>query len=128
MVNHASRGFFQFHDILENGSNSAYLDWFHVKEFPLYAYDPDRSPNYGAWWGLPALPKFNVATPAVREYLLGIGRRLDRTSGSTAGLDVANEIDDDTFWQEFRRRVKRANPDAYIVGEGLGRLVALAPG
>ena len=27
------------------------------------------------------------------------------------------EIDDDSFWQEFRRRVRRANPEAYIVGE-----------
>jgi neopullulanase len=32
-------------------------------------------------------------------------------------LDVAAEIDDDSFWQEFRRRVKAANPDAYIVAE-----------
>src|SRR5690606_23205393 len=33
-------------------------------------------------------------------------------------LDVANEIDDDDFWREFRRRVRAGNPEAYIVGEG----------
>ncbi len=32
-------------------------------------------------------------------------------------LDVPADIDDDSFWQEFRLRVKRANPEAYIVGE-----------
>ncbi len=32
-------------------------------------------------------------------------------------LDVPSEIDDDSFWQEFRRVVKGANPEAYIVGE-----------
>jgi glycosidase len=32
-------------------------------------------------------------------------------------LDVPNEIDDDSFWQEFRRRIKAINSDAYIVGE-----------
>jgi neopullulanase len=32
-------------------------------------------------------------------------------------LDVPNEIDDDAFWQEFRRRCKAVNPEAYIVGE-----------
>ena len=32
-------------------------------------------------------------------------------------LDVPNEIDDDSFWREFRTRVKTVNPDAYIVGE-----------
>jgi len=30
---------------------------------------------------------------------------------------VPAEINDDAFWQEFRRRVKAINPDAYIVGE-----------
>ena len=30
VFNHASRGFFQFNDILENGPESAYLDWFTV--------------------------------------------------------------------------------------------------
>jgi neopullulanase len=32
-------------------------------------------------------------------------------------LDVAADIDDDSFWQEFRRRVRAINPDAYIVAE-----------
>jgi glycosidase len=32
-------------------------------------------------------------------------------------LDVPNDIDDDSFWQEFRHRIKAINPDAYIVGE-----------
>jgi len=32
-------------------------------------------------------------------------------------LDVPGEIRDNEFWREFRRRVKGANPDVYIVGE-----------
>jgi cyclomaltodextrinase / maltogenic alpha-amylase / neopullulanase len=32
-------------------------------------------------------------------------------------LDVPTEIDDDSFWQEFRYRVRQANSEAYIVGE-----------
>ena len=31
--------------------------------------------------------------------------------------DVPYCIDDDSFWQEFRRVVKTANPEAYLVGE-----------
>lgn len=117
VFNHASRGFFQFHDILENGANSAYLDWFMVKDFPLYAYDADRAPNYGAWWNLPALPKFNIKTPAVREFLLGVARHWIDFGIDGWRLDVANEIDDDEFWREFRIRVRQGNPQAYIVGE-----------
>jgi neopullulanase len=117
VFNHASRGFFQFHDILENGANSAYLDWFSVHAFPLNAYELDKSPSYKAWWGLPALPKFNTETPAVREFLWGVGRRWVDFGIDGWRLDVANEIDDDDFWREFRRRVRAGNPDAYIVGE-----------
>jgi cyclomaltodextrinase / maltogenic alpha-amylase / neopullulanase len=117
VFNHASRGFFPFHDILENGADSAYLDWFTVKDFPLNAYDADKAPNYQAWWGLPALPKFNTESPEVREFLWGIGRKWIEFGIDGWRLDVPNEIDDDSFWREFRRRVRAANPEAYIVGE-----------
>jgi neopullulanase len=117
VFNHASRGFFQFHDILENGADSAYLDWFTVSNFPLYAYDHERSPGYKAWWNLHALPKFNTDTREVREFLWGIARQWIDFGIDGWRLDVANEIDDDAFWREFRRRVRDGNPEAYIVGE-----------
>ncbi len=117
VFNHASRGFFPFHDILENGQNSAYLDWFIIHGWPLNPYDHTRPPGYGAWWDLHALPKFNIRTPAVREFLWGIGRTWIDFGIDGWRLDVANEIEDDDFWREFRRRVRDGNPEAYIVGE-----------
>ncbi len=223
VFNHASRGFYQFQQTLENGSSSPYLDWFYFEGDLLapgvgpYAYpephlhrekwtwrerrryrralargetpdrgetpalgeaieqgdSPDRGadglrdavgsgaagpygggagapeadrpearddhPNaadlagetglpvndggsrnrygYFAWWDIPALPKFNTDTPAVREFLLDVGEYWIRRGADGWRLDVPGEIDDDEFWREFRRRVKAANPDAYIVGE-----------
>lgn len=116
VFNHASRGFLPFNDILENGKDSAYLDWFTIHGFPVHAYDGQK-PNYAAWWGIPALPKFNVKCPEAREFLLDIGRRWIEFGIDGWRLDVANEIDDDDFWREFRRRVREADPQAYIVGE-----------
>jgi cyclomaltodextrinase len=117
VFNHASRGFFQFHDILENGENSAYLDWFTVQGFPLNAYDHSKAPGYGAWWNLHALPKFNIHTPAVREFLLGVARHWIDFGIDGWRLDVAGEIEDDNFWRDFRKSVHAGNSDAYIVGE-----------
>ncbi|HOU23004.1 MAG TPA: glycoside hydrolase family 13 protein [Anaerolineae bacterium] len=117
VFNHASRGFFQFHDILENGLSSPYLDWFIVNGWPLYAYDSQHRPNYAAWWGLRALPKFNLQTPEVREFLLGVAGYWIEQGVDGWRLDVPGEIDDDNFWRDFRRVVKSRNPDAYIVGE-----------
>ncbi len=117
VFNHASRGFFQFNHILENGAASPYLDWFIVNGWPLYAYDSQRKPNYAAWWGLRALPEFNTDSPAVREFLLGVACHWIEQGVDGWRLDVPGEIKDDSFWREFRSRVKAANPEAYIVGE-----------
>jgi neopullulanase len=73
--------------------------------------------GYTAWWNLPALPKFNTQTPAVREFIFEAAEYWLRFGADGWRLDVPAEINDDSFWQEFRRRVKAVNPDAYIVGE-----------
>jgi cyclomaltodextrinase / maltogenic alpha-amylase / neopullulanase len=118
VFNHCSRGFFQFNHILENGANSPYIDWFTVYQWPLHPYgSTDQSPGYWCWWNDPALPKFNTATEAVREFLWSVGEYWIKQGVDGWRLDVPNEINDDDFWREFRRRVKTANPDAYVVGE-----------
>lgn len=116
VFNHASRGFYQFNHALENGSNSPYLDWFHITGFPLNAYGGGKL-NYDAWWGIPDLPKLNTTTPAVREFIFKVAEYWINFGVDGWRLDVPAEINDDEFWREFRNRVKAANPEAYIVGE-----------
>jgi neopullulanase len=131
VFNHCGRGFWQFHHVLEQGAASPYRDWFLLDEAVregranLNAY-PDRSGasrrvghplGYRAWWGLPALPKFNVAHLPVRAYLLDVAERWLRFGVDGWRLDVPAEIDDETFWQEFRERCRGVDPDAYLVGE-----------
>jgi cyclomaltodextrinase / maltogenic alpha-amylase / neopullulanase len=116
VFNHASRGFFQFHDILENGEKSPYLDWFHIHKYPLHAYGGGDI-GYDAWWGLPALPKFNTDTLEVREFLFSVATFWLHFGIDGWRLDVPNEIADDKFWQEFRSRCRAVNPECYIVGE-----------
>ncbi len=117
VFNHASRGFFQFNHLLECGEESPYKDWFHVYSWPVNAFNLEQQPNYAAWWGLHSLPKLNTDLPAVREFLWGVGTHWLKQGVDGWRLDVPNEIDDDAFWQEFRRRCKAVNPEAYIVGE-----------
>ncbi len=118
VFNHASRGFLPFHDLMENGEASPYRDWFHVHGFPLGAYgEGGVAAQYESWWNLPALPKLNTDTPEVREYLLTVAEHWLRFGADGWRLDVPNEIDDDAFWREFRRRCRAVNPDAYLVGE-----------
>lgn len=139
VFNHASRGFWQFHHVLENGAASPYRDWFHIEpsrlngDRPFQPYPADSAAKalasgqgsyeaigYGAWWNLPALPKFNTDCPAVREFLLDVATHWIKFGIDGWRLDVPNEIDDDDFWREFRSRVRAINSEAYIVGEVWG--------
>lgn len=117
VFNHASRGFFQFNHIMECGEQSPYIDWFMVREFPPNAFDNSEKPNYAAWWDLHALPKLNTDNPQVREFIWNVAAFWVEFGIDGWRLDVPFEIDDDEFWREFRRRVRKANPEAYIVGE-----------
>ncbi len=117
VFNHAGRGFFAFNDILENGPDSPWLDWFKIRGWPLFAYDTKRPPNYACWWSNPALPQFNHDNPDVREFLMRIAEYWLKTGIDGWRLDVPDCIEAPGFWQEFRKRVKSINPDAYIVGE-----------
>jgi neopullulanase len=123
VFNHASRGFYQFNHTLENGAASPYLDWFFFDQVrlksgrSLNAYGDAKHPGYTAWWNLAALPKLNTRTPAVREFIFDVAARWIDFGIDGWRLDVPEEINDDSFWQEFRRRVKKADPEAYIVGE-----------
>ena len=115
VFNHSGRGFFAFNHLLENGPASPYSDWYYVKGYPLRAYS--AKPNYAAWWDNPELPKLRIETPEVRNYLLAVAEHWIRFGADGWRLDVPEEISDMEFWREFRRRVKDANPQAYIVGE-----------
>jgi cyclomaltodextrinase len=135
VFNHASRGFYQFNHTLENGPASPYLDWFYVDEERLRSggrLDAYPSPEqkrlarngrslerlgYRAWWDLAALPKLNTDTEAVRRFIFDVARHWIEFGIDGWRLDVPHEIDDDAFWRQFRRVVKAANPEAYIVGE-----------
>lgn len=119
VFNHASRGFWPFHHILENGPRSPYVDWFQILDWPLHPYhsSEERPLNYKGWWDHAALPEFNTDNPGVRDHLFGVARYWIDFGIDGWRLDVPADIDDDSFWQEFRRIVKAANPDAYLCGE-----------
>lgn len=117
VFNHCGRGFFAFNDILENQSSSPYTNWFHISKFPVDAYSPGDATTYLGWWKYKSLPKFNTNEPAVRKYILDVARYWIEQGFDGWRLDVPNEIDDDPFWYEFRKVVRNANENAYLLGE-----------
>ncbi len=117
VFNHCGRGFWAFHHLLENGDSSPYRDWFHVHRWPLNPYSrTGKDCGYSCWWNNPALPKFNHANSAVREYLLNVSTHWVSKGIDGWRLDVPDEVPF-LFWKDFRAKVKALNPEAWIVGE-----------
>ncbi|GGF73499.1 neopullulanase [Paenibacillus albidus] len=115
VFNHSGRTFAPFVDVLEKGEDSAYKDWFHIRQFPLEVVN--GIPTYDTFAFEPLMPKLNTENPEVKEYLLRVAEYWIKEIGIDGWrLDVANEVDHE-FWREFRKVVKRANPEAYILGE-----------
>lgn len=128
VFNHAGRGFYPFQHLLENGVQSPYRDWFYLHPEVLagrreiQAYRPrgeaglERA-GYASWWDVPSLPKLRVEHRPAREFLFGVAEHWLRFGIDGWRLDVPADVLDDTFWPEFRERVRAIKADAYLVGE-----------
>lgn len=114
VFNHSGDTHWAFLDAQKNGPQSKYWNWYLIHGFPVVK---EPKPNYESWWGFSTLPKFNEYNPEVREYLLKAAEFWTKEGIDGWRLDVPNEVRDMNFWREFRTRVKRMNPDLYIVGE-----------
>ena len=102
------RGFWPFHHIIENGPSSPYIDWFHIKSFPinLYSSSPKTPPNYACWTNDPALPQLNHQNEDVINYLLEVGKFWTQMGVDEWRLDAPHEIGE-KFWRFFRQETKK---------------------
>lgn len=115
VLNHSSVEFEAFRDLRQHGEQSRFRNWYFPEGFPINI-EQGKS-NYQCWFGVASLPQFNTDNPETRQYLLDVAERWIKSSGIDGWrLDVPNEIPH-PFWKEFRRIVRAAKRDAYIVGE-----------
>lgn len=118
VFNHCSWYFPQFEDVVRNGCDSAYKDWFYELSFPVVRPDTEQEePEYACFAYERKMPKLNTANPEVQEYFAGVGRYwIEKFHVDGWRLDVANEVDKN-FWRKFRSAVRAANPEAVLIGE-----------
>ncbi len=127
VFNHAGRGFWPFQHVIESGGASPYRDWFYLDADVLdgrrrvlvdeHLCEEPGTRGYRSWWDVPGLPKLRVEHPPVREYLMQVVEHWTRFGIDGWRLDVPQDVEDPTFWPEFRTRVRAINPEAYLVGE-----------
>ena len=127
VFNHVGTGNYLFQDVLKNGKKSKYADWFEVTD---WGDGTPGSIQYNAWDKKSgALPVFKKdaklgLAQGPRDYIFAITKRWLDPDGDPSTrdgidgwrLDVPGDIPH-PFWKDWRKVVKAANPDAYIVGE-----------
>ncbi len=93
--------------------------------------DQDKWPynaSYDGWWGHDTLPKLNYeGSKELFDYVMRIAAKWVSAPFYADGwrLDVAADLGfspefNHYFWQEFRKAVKQANPEAIILAEHYG--------
>ncbi|MCM1539918.1 MAG: glycoside hydrolase family 13 protein [Blautia sp.] len=105
-------------------ADSPYRDYFQFHDQNRWPYNG----SYDGWWGHDTLPKLNYeGSQNLTEYVLEIARKWVSPPYNVDGwrLDVAADLGHSQdynhhFWQEFRRVVKEANPNAIILAEHYG--------
>ena len=138
--NHTGTQFWAFQDVLQNGRQSPYADWYRID-----AWDDPATPDtsefaYSGWAGVRELPEFrktdltgdpsrgvpldgDLAT-GPKEHALAVALRWldpDGDGDPSDGvdgyrLDVAEQVPLG-FWRDLRRVTKAVNPEAILVGE-----------
>ncbi len=84
--------------------------------------------GYEGWWGHETLPKLNYEqSPELIEAIMKIGEKWVAAPYNVDGwrLDVAADLGHSSyfnhwFWTRFRKRVRQANPEAFIFAEHYG--------
>ena len=127
VFNHVGTTFWAFKDVVKKQEHSRYKDWFIIKSWD----NPNTKENefeYAGWYGIKDLPEFkenkNGLVNGPRKHIFNIVKRwMDPNNDGNPEdgidgwrLDVA-EMVNINFWKDFRKLVKKINPDAYITGE-----------
>ena len=105
-------------------ADSPYRSYFDFHDDNKWPYNE----SYDGWWGHNTLPKLNYEnSKQLMDYVLYIAKKWVSPPYNADGwrLDVAADLGHSQdfnhhFWQEFRRAVKEANPNAIILAEHYG--------
>jgi glycosidase len=114
VFNHTGRDHFAAQDVVRNGRQSQYWDWYRgARELP------GGGGEIPGWEGHAGLPQLNHQNPDVRAHIMDCGRFWMSPEGANIDgwrLDVAHEVAPD-FWREFNQACRGAKPDCALLGE-----------
>jgi len=116
VFNHVGRGFWAFQDVIKDGQNSKYCDWFSNLRFDKTSPYGDNF-SYETWNGFYNLVKLNLKNEDVRKYMFdAIGSWITDYNIDGLRLDCADCLDLD-FLKDLNTFCKGMKTDFFLLGE-----------
>ena len=120
VFNHSGDDFAPWLDVLENGEESKYFNWFMINEVPkkvgMFTQNA-RKGKYYTFGFFDNMPKLNTNNQEVIDYFINICVNwVNKYDIDAIRLDVANEMSH-SFNKQLRQAVLKLKPDFYICGE-----------
>ncbi len=111
IVTHTGSDFPMFLDVIKNGTNSKYYNWYVVHETPVKT----SPPNYECWLNDSRFPKLNLKDTSLRAFLIGY---IDYWlhfgfDGIYVGEDIKIDAD---FVRDLKNSLKKKYPQLLILG------------
>lgn len=117
VFNHSGWEFDKWQDVVKNGENSRYKDWFMVNSFPVSKLGSSKDNSFYTFAFTKLMPKLNTNNPEVADYLISLCKKwVGEWKIDGIRFDVGNEVSH-RFLRKLRDEVKAVNPDVYLVGE-----------
>lgn len=118
VFNHSGKYFAPWQDVLKNGMESSYFDWFFINRWPFDEHNwNSKNGDYYTFAFFDNMPKLNTNNKEVQDYFISICEKwVSKYHIDGIRLDVANEVSH-SFCKRLRQRMKEINPDVYILGE-----------
>ena len=118
VFNHSGTEFAPWQDVVKNGPESRYWDWFFVGKWPLPKLPGSTADGrYYSFAFTSMMPKLNTNNPEVIDYFLRRCRRwVEQWNIDGIRFDVGNEVSH-RFLKELNRELKAIKPDLFLLGE-----------
>lgn len=145
VFNHSGPRHWSFEDIMVNGKDSKYINWYRFHDFRKHktidknlteeeAYkiflENKNNVHYSGWAGFRTLPEFDSFNKDFMEYIFNITKKwLLGPDGKVSEnwkeddgidgfrLDVPNCLHNQNFWTLWRKVMKETKKDSYITAE-----------
>lgn len=120
VFNHSGTEFEPWKDVLKNGKDSKYFNWFMINKLPIEQGKFNSNAKKGIYYTFAFedyMPKLNTNNQEVIDYLIDVCKFwVNEFDIDALRLDVANEISHN-FNKQLRKAMFSLKPDFYICGE-----------